>query len=81
MLMDVYFEKMKETLAVIERTQREQIISAARMVADTLENGGMWQILDTGHMLMHEGVGRTGGMMALKPFLSPARSTTLRGRA
>lgn len=33
MLMDVYFEKMKETLAVIERTQREQIISAARMVA------------------------------------------------
>ena len=51
--MDVYFEKMKETLAVIERTQREQIISAARMVADTLENGGMWQILDTCHILMH----------------------------
>lgn len=86
MLMDVYFEKMKETLAVIERTQREQIISAARMVADTLENGGMWQILDTGHMLMHEGVGRTGGMMALKPILvtcevnNPTRPRLIEGR-
>ena len=59
MLMDVYFEKMKETLGVIERTQRENIITAAKMVADTLENGGMWQVLDTGHMLMHEAVGRT----------------------
>ncbi len=68
MLMDVYFEKMKETLGVIEKTQRENILSAAKMVADSLENGGMWQVIDTGHMLMHEGVGRTGGMMALRPI-------------
>ena len=86
MLMDVYFEKMKETLGVIERTQRENIITAAKMVADTLENGGMWQVLDTGHMLMHEAVGRTGGMMALKPILvtcevsNPTRPRFIEGK-
>lgn len=68
MLMDVYFENMKKTLEMIETTQRESILAAAVMVVDSLEKGGMWQILDTGHMLMHEGVGRTGGMMALRPI-------------
>lgn len=67
--MDVYFEKMKETLGVIEKTQCESILRAARAVVDSLENDGMWHVLDTGHMLMHEGVGRTGGMMALRPIL------------
>lgn len=69
MMMDTYFEKMKETLCVIEKTQREGILKAAKAVADSLENNGMWHVLDTGHMLMHEAVGRTGGMMALKPIL------------
>lgn len=68
MLMDVYFKNMKKTLEMIETTQREAILAAAVMVADSLENGGMWQVLDTGHMLMYEGVGRTGGMMALRPI-------------
>ena len=74
MLMDVYFKNMKKTLEMIETTQREAILAAAVMVADSLENGGMWQVLDTGHMLMHEGVGRTGGMMALRPIRSIAKS-------
>lgn len=68
MLMNVYYEKMKATLEVIEKTQSETILMAAKAVADRLENGGMWHVLDTGHMLMHEGVGRTGGMMALRPI-------------
>ena len=59
MMMDVYFQKMKETLGVIERTQRKGILQAAKAVADSLENNGMWHVLDTGHMLMHEAVGRT----------------------
>ena len=87
MLMDVYFEKMKETLCMIEQTQREQILRAARAVADSLENGGMWHVLDTGHMLMHEAVGRTGGMMALKPILvtcevhNPTRQRSIPGKS
>lgn len=86
MLMDVYFEEMKKTLGVIEATQRDNILCAARAVADSLENGGMWHVLDTGHMLMHEGVGRTGGMMALRPVFvtcevnNPTRPREIEGK-
>jgi len=68
MLMDTYFSSMKEVLEKIETTQRETIIKSASEIADRLEKGAAWHIMDTGHMLMYEGVGRTGGMMALKPI-------------
>jgi uncharacterized phosphosugar-binding protein len=68
MLMDQYFEELKKVLIKIETTQREPLQKAAKMIADALVNGGLWHILDTGHMLMYEGVGRTGGMMALRPI-------------
>lgn len=68
MLMDKYFEGMKGVLDKIEKTQRENIIKASEMVVESLTHGGMWHINDTGHMLMFEGVGRTGGMMALRPI-------------
>lgn len=68
MLMDQYFEAMKKTLKVIEKTQKDTIIESSKAIAQSLIQGGMWHILDTGHMLMYEGVGRTGGMMALRPI-------------
>lgn len=68
MMMDRYFDGMKAVLDKIEQTQRPAILKAAQMVADCLEKGGAWHVHDTGHMLMFEGVGRTGGMMALKPI-------------
>ncbi len=68
MLMDQYFSAMKDVLASVEQTQRDTIVAAAAAIADRLARGGAWHIMDTGHMLMFEGVGRTGGMMALKPI-------------
>lgn len=68
MLMDVYFDKQKEVLQKIETTQREAIRAAGEAIAKRLESGGAWHVLDTGHMLMHEAVGRTGGMIAVKPI-------------
>lgn len=68
MLMDQYFGGMREVLDKIEHTQRDVIQAAAVEIADRLARGGAWHIMDTGHMLMFEGVGRTGGMMALKPI-------------
>lgn len=68
MLMDEYFEGMKAVLAKVENTQRQAILDASREIADRLAKGGAWHIMDTGHMLMFEGVGRTGGMMAVKPI-------------
>lgn len=68
MLMDKYFEEMKRVLKRIEETQYEVLKNAGKAIADAISKGGMLQIIDTGHMLMHEGVGRTGGLMALRPI-------------
>lgn len=87
MLMDKYFIEMKEILNKIETTQRDKIIKSAEYIADSLANDGMWHIIDTGHMLMFEGVGRTGGMMALRPIKinceinNPTRFRDRQGRA
>lgn len=68
MLAERYFEKMKRVLADIENTQRDRISECAGAIADTLCSGGIWHLLDTGHMLMYEGVGRSGGLMAVRPI-------------
>lgn len=67
MLSQVYFANMKKVLQQIEETQLEAIDRAAGAIVDSLLAGGVWHLLDTGHMLMHEAVGRTGGMMAISP--------------
>jgi uncharacterized phosphosugar-binding protein len=58
---------MKRVLERIEQTQADSIEKAAQSIDDSLDKGGIWHLLDTGHMLMHEAVGRTGGMMAVRP--------------
>lgn len=67
MLVQRYFAGMKAVLDKIERTQMEAIDDAARLIADSLLSDGAWHIMDTGHMLMYEAIGRTGGMMAARP--------------
>lgn len=66
MLMDQYFLAMKKVLDKIETTQKDTIIKVADEIAVRLSKGAAWHIMDTGHMLMFEGVGRTGGMISLK---------------
>lgn len=68
MLKEKYFKNMKEVLEKVERTQKQNIEEAARLVVESLINDGAWHVYDTSHMLMHEGVGRAGGVMALKPL-------------
>ncbi|MDD3171893.1 MAG: sugar isomerase domain-containing protein [Bacilli bacterium] len=68
MYMDQYFTEMKKVLTKIEDTQKENILKAADTIVNSLVKDGMWHIIDTGHMLMHECIGRTGGMMALRPI-------------
>jgi len=67
MLTELYFKNMKTVLEKIETTQIKAIHKSAEMIVRCLENGGIWHLLDTGHMLMYEAVGRTGGMMAVRP--------------
>lgn len=68
MLSSKYFENIKQVLYKIEKTQMENIQKSAHAIAKSLSNDGIWHLLDTGHMLMHEAVGRTGGMMAVRPL-------------
>lgn len=86
MLMQEYFAGMKGVLAKIEATQTPAILAAATAISDRLALGAAWHVHDTGHMLMSEGVGRTGGMMALKPIritseiTNPVRYRPMPGR-
>lgn len=68
MLMTQYFCEMRKVLDKLEATQSDIIARTAQAVAQRLKDGAAWHLLDTGHMLMLEGVGRTGGLMAVRPI-------------
>lgn len=67
MLTSEYFANMKAVLERIESTQMEAIEESAKAITESLLNDGAWHIMDTGHMLMYEAIGRTGGLMAVRP--------------
>ncbi|MFH1926583.1 MAG: sugar isomerase domain-containing protein [Chloroflexota bacterium] len=67
MLQGRYFQTMKAVFAKIEATQTESICQCAEEIVASLLNGGVWHVLDTGHMLMYEAIGRAGGLMAVRP--------------
>lgn len=66
-LSKVYFKNMKEVLEKIEETQGEAICKAAEIIVNSITNNGILHLMDTGHMLMYESIGRTGGLMAVRP--------------
>ncbi len=68
MLQDQFFQKMHDVLQKIENTQKDTIDLCAQKIAEILVAGGVWHIFDTGHMLMYEAVGRSGGLMAARPI-------------
>jgi uncharacterized phosphosugar-binding protein len=67
MLQERYFAAMRGILGQIEATQKEAVDRCARMVVDSLLADGAFHVLDTGHMLMFEAVGRSGGLIAVRP--------------
>lgn len=66
-----YFENLQRIIARISTEQAENIESAARAVADTLENGGRIHTFGTGHshMLAEEIFYRAGGLVNVNPIL------------
>jgi uncharacterized phosphosugar-binding protein len=57
---DEYYLRKKEILGKNEVTQKEALEESARAIAEVNSHGGVFHIMDTGHMLMYEGVGRSG---------------------
>lgn len=68
MLSKEYYKQMKEVLCTIENTQQENIEKSAEVIVRSLINNGIWHVFDTGHMLMYEAIGRSGGLMAVRPI-------------
>ena len=70
MLQELYFQEMQKSLDKIQATQKDAIAQCAEVIANSLTNGGAWHVLDTGHMLLHEAIGRSGGLMAIRPVIT-----------
>lgn len=64
MLIEQYFEKLRERIDVIAANP-EPIRQAAKLCADALAKGGAVHIFDSGHMLSSELIHRAGGLAAL----------------
>lgn len=68
MLLDRYFETVDGLLEKVRTTQREAIIAAGKMIAETVRDGGCVHIHDTGHIINSELIYRGGGLLFYKPF-------------
>ena len=68
MLAERYFRELHKILEQIEQTQMPVINQAADAIVESVVHGGTWNLYDTGHMLMHEAVGRAGGLMMVTPL-------------
>lgn len=68
-----YGQKLRGLLDLIDRTQIEPIRKAAAMIAETVAAGGCFHLMDTGHMLTSEAVGRAGGLMLVTPLTAEVK--------
>ncbi len=68
MYLESYFQAVDLVLTTIRETQREAIVNAADIIAESLANHGTLFVMDTGHMLRHEAFMRAGGLMVITPF-------------
>jgi len=68
MLLDRYWETINELYEKIRTTQRENIVSAGKIIAEAVDKGGCIHIHDTGHIIDAELIGRGGGLMLYKQF-------------
>lgn len=66
-----YFDKAKEKLELVEKTQKENLQLAAEKVAEVIQNGGIIQLFGCGHshILTEEVFYRAGGLVPIKPIL------------
>lgn len=67
-LQEAWYRGLDQVLARIRTTQRMALAQAADRIVTTVTNGGLCHLYDTGHMLMHELVGRAGGLLLFTPI-------------
>ena len=82
MLVDRFFKELECRLEEIKEGETGNIDSAAEICADSLANGGVIHIYDTGHLISNELLGRAGGLAAYTQFtfgISVGSANTFRG--
>jgi len=69
-----FFEKSREVMERVERTQAEPIGKAVGLIAASLMNGGVWHVFGTGHShaQSEEVYYRAGGLVPVNAILFPA---------
>lgn len=70
MLLDQYAEHIISAIGAIRDGQREKLLQAARLAADTIEKDGIIYIFGCGHsgILACEGFYRAGGLVCVSPI-------------
>lgn len=64
MLMQRYFQALRDQVDAISADQ-ESLTQAAQLCAESLANGGLIHIFDSGHLVSHELLYRAGGPVAI----------------
>lgn len=72
MLLDQYADQLIGIITHLRDTQREQILAAARLAADTICHDGIVYVFGSGHshLLAEEGFYRAGGLACVAPILN-----------
>lgn len=72
MLLDQYADKLISVIGDIRDTQREQILAAAKLAADTICHDGIIYVFGSGHshLLAEEVFYRAGGLACVAPILN-----------
>lgn len=72
MLLDQYADKLISVIGDIRDTQRESILAAAKLAADTICNDGIIYVFGSGHshLLAEEVFYRAGGLACVAPILN-----------
>lgn len=68
MLVSQYFDAVEKLIREIREAESGKIVKVAEICADSVAEGGVLHIHDTGHMLNSELVHRAGGLALLTPF-------------
>lgn len=63
-----FYQAIDELYAKIRDTQADNIESAGKLIADTIEKGGCICIYDTGHLINSELLNRAGGPVYVRRF-------------
>ncbi len=68
MLATRYLDTIRGVLDKIEKTQLAAIDAAGELIAESVANGGVLHLHDTGHLVQQEAVHRAGGLLLVTPL-------------